>query len=172
MQYVEAPTDLYDMEYRWPHPWVFVAGGITNCPPWQWELAEMLEDYDRGTLFQPRRENFPIDDPSAAEKQIRWECTALHECDVFSMWFCNSESVQPICMFELGTHTARHMCSDKPFALAIGVEPGYSREQDVRIQTELMGVDIPIATSLREHANNIRFHCGNYTGEKLGFLHV
>ncbi len=156
MQYVEAPTDLSNMEYRWPHPWVFVAGGITGCPPWQWELCEMLEDYECGTLFQPRREDFPIDDPSAAEKQIQWEKKALWACDVFSIWFCGSESVQPICMFELGAHSSR-ACYDEVL-LAVGVDPEYQRAQDVEIQMSLIR-PVSISDSLEEHADLIRRKC-------------
>lgn len=167
MEYVESPTQLDPMEYKWPHPWVFMAGGITDCPPWQWELAEMLDGCDVGTVFQPRRNDFPIDDPSAAEKQIRWEQKVLWKCDIFSIWFCDSPSVQPICMFELGAHTARYLqngsgcsfCETKgPSDVCIGVEPGYEREQDVRIQAGLISnrLEREISESLEDHAMNIK----------------
>lgn len=156
MQYVEAPTDLKNMECRWPHPWVFVAGGITNCPPWQWKLCDMLDDFQYGTLFQPRREDFPIDDPSAAEQQIKWEKKALWNCDVFSIWFSAGESVQPICMFELGTHSTRALASYDALQVAVGVEPGYKRAQDVEIQMSLIHRNLEISDSLEQHAKAIK----------------
>ncbi len=51
----------------------FLAGGITNCREWQLEVLEHLKEYDRNeclldklVIYNPRRENFPIDDPSAS----------------------------------------------------------------------------------------------------------
>ena len=71
MQYVESPT--YTSANMGPFKnAVFLAGGITDCPDWQAEMVEMLSDTDL-TLFNPRRADFPIGDPLAAQKQIKWE---------------------------------------------------------------------------------------------------
>ena len=60
--------------------------------------------------------------------------------DIFSMYFCDSESVQPICMYELGRNIIRiqnRFPSDWEKRIVISVEDGYRRKADVLIQTEL-----------------------------------
>lgn len=56
---------------------VFLAGGITNCPNWQWNVIKLLKDavndYPNLVILNPRRDNFPIDDPNASEEQITWD---------------------------------------------------------------------------------------------------
>jgi hypothetical protein len=170
MKYVEA---LDDYE-TFPRPWVFLAGGICNCPDWQAEIVKLLSDLDDGTLLNPRRKNFPIHDPGAARKQITWEFNAIKKADIFSMWFCAGPSDQPICMFELGANLWRFT------PICIGIEPGYRREQDVRIQMELFSCyrreqdvriqmelfssmspsflrNCCISSTLEKHAENIRY---------------
>lgn len=146
-------------------PSVFLAGGITRCPQWQDEVIEgLIHDEDGaiagGTIFNPRRRNFPIGDPDAAREQIAWEFHALHVADVFSMWFSDADSDQPICMYELGRYVAIRE-SEIPRTLetvVIGVEPGYRREQDVRIQIELINHDLAsrISDNLEDHVQSIR----------------
>ena len=136
---------------------VFLAGGITKCPKWQKDVIEYIEkhfelycvedlyvnetygNYSDLIIFNPRRDNFPIHDPSASQAQIEWEFNALERCDIFSMDFSSGESDQPICLFELG----RNMCrmQDKSTnwrdRIVITVENGYRRKSDVIIQTKL-----------------------------------
>lgn len=134
MNYVEAINDFTKL----PRPWVFMAGGITNCVDWQQDLNCKLADVYAGTLINPRRVDFPIGDPGAAAEQIAWEHKALWSADVFSMWF-DVGSIQPICMFELGAHLARFKLNSPPLTkVVIGVHPDYERKQDVMIQTELI----------------------------------
>lgn len=160
MKYIEA-VEKVDQDL--PRPLVFLAGGITDCPEWQWEIADKLDDYSYGTLINPRRKDFPINNPDAAEKQIAWEHNALWMSDIFSIWFCNSSSVQPICMFELGAHLSRFYMGDD-LDIVIGIEPGYAREQDVRIQTSLIDENLAkwITTSLDDHAKEIKRACESY----------
>jgi hypothetical protein len=137
-------------------PCCFLAGGITGCPEWQTSIIEMLSEKD-GILFNPRRPNFPIHDPNAAREQITWEFNALERADVFSMWFSNCASDQPICFYELGRHLAlRKMYGDLD-NVVIGVEKGFKRSQDVYIQTELVSPKLAkrIADNLDQHAANI-----------------
>lgn len=69
----------------------FLAGGITNCPDWQSEVIENLQKYDQKyqneldslVIFNPRRPNFPIDDPNASLQQITWEFQELQRVDIF-----------------------------------------------------------------------------------------
>jgi hypothetical protein len=74
------------------------------------------------------------------------------------MWFCNAPSDQPICMYELGRHVALREDRGQAHLMAIGVEPGYRREQDVRVQVA-MALDAQdgcmIAGTLEEHVRNI-----------------
>lgn len=132
-KYVRGENDLM----------VFLAGGITKCKDWQEEVIKYLEDYhldDNVIIMSPRCETFDITDKDASRKQIEWEFKYLSDMDLFSMYFCNSESVQPICMYELGRYIS-DMSHRFPFSIKdrvlVGVEYGYSREQDVLIQTRL-----------------------------------
>jgi hypothetical protein len=164
--YVEAPN-RYSNGPEMSHPMVFLAGGITNCPDWQQDVRKILGDLDLPEFYlvNPRRDNFPIHDPNAALEQITWEFHALNQSNIFSMWFSNAESDQPICMYELGRHLVRFGDGMIDY-VCIGVEPGYRRSQDVAIQTQLAmsdgsgcaGEDWFQADSLEQHAKNIA-HC-------------
>lgn len=68
----EAPQ-LYQRESN--DVFCFLAGGITGCPDWQKDIINSFEDSIKDNiknlvLFNPRRENFPIHDPNAANEQI------------------------------------------------------------------------------------------------------
>ena len=126
---------------------VFLAGGITNCSNWQNEIIQCLErlrpdDFDDDLIiYNPRRDNFPIHQSSAAEEQIRWEFNKLNQMDIFSMYFCDGESDQPICMYELGRYIAQMQLrfpTDWNRRIIISVEDGYRRINDVIIQTKLV----------------------------------
>ena len=147
---------------------VFLAGGITGCPKWQNEVIKELEildkkEYDKDeeshlVVFNPRRDNFDIKKDSA-EEQIKWEFYMLENCDIFSMYFCKDE-IQPICMYELGRYITRMQMrfpSDWEDRIVITVEEGYSRLNDVKIQTQL-ATDIKFnLLDLVDH-NPIHFH--------------
>jgi hypothetical protein len=117
-------------------------------------------------MFNPRRANFPISDPNAAEEQIRWEHSHLWAANVVSMWFSSGISVQPICMFEWGVHLTRYRLQEDRdnFRVVIGIKPEYTREQDVRIQTDLVNEScrlkledrIQICSSLEELAQRAK----------------
>ena len=144
MIYIEAPSNeaWYDKKS------VFLAGGITDCPQWQAELVKMLANSDL-VLLNPRRENFPIDDPSAAKTQIQWEYEHLRDADAISFWFCK-DTLCPIVLYELGAWSM----TEKP--IFVGVEEGYARRQDVEIQTALVRPDVQIESSLEMLADSIR----------------
>ena len=88
-------------------------------------------------VFNPRREHFPIDDPNASKEQIEWEFHWLERMHIFSMYFSAGESVQPICMYELGRNLVRMKEQGHTNRCIISVEKGYKRESDVVIQTKL-----------------------------------
>jgi hypothetical protein len=152
MKVVTALTGLRQQD---PRPFVFLGGGITNCPWWQDEVITDLEEYPFGTLLNPRRRDFPIDDPNAAQAQMLWEAGALHRSSIVSMWFCGGESDQPICMYELGRHLYKHQLGRT--RVVLGVDPEYKRAHDVELQTWLVDPNLEIADTLEEHAENIRF---------------
>ena len=115
---------------------MFLAGGITGCEDWQPRLVTLLDDASTGefrnlVVFNPRRENFPIGDPTAAEAQIQWEYEHLSVADMVSFWFAGGDSLQPITMLEFGRWTGQK----KP--IVVGCDPTYKRRQDVEIQHKL-----------------------------------
>jgi hypothetical protein len=164
MRVIEAPEELtYDLG----NITLFLAGGIVGCPDWQSDVIQKLSLHDMKkplnhlVILNPRRKNFPIEDPKAAKKQITWEFEALEDADIFSMWFCKSDSVQPICMYELGRYLSKYENSaitsiaSTPKEIVLGVEKGYKREQDVYIQTKLVNETIKISTTLDKHVKKI-----------------
>jgi len=121
---------------------LFLAGGITNCPEWQKDIIKRLKDLssDKLVVYNPRRDNFPINDSSASYGQIQWEFDKLNKVDIFSMYFTSGISDQPICMYELGRYISimqQRFPIDWENRIIISVEDGYKRKQDVIIQTEL-----------------------------------
>jgi hypothetical protein len=143
VKYVEAPDRPILHE-----PALFLAGGITGCPDWQRQMVELLRQQDNilppsFTVFNPRRENFPIDDPSAAHAQIEWEYEHLRIAEAVSFWF-PKETLCPIVLYELGSWSMVR----KP--IFVGVEPGYKREQDVRIQLTLARPEVEVVSKLTD----------------------
>jgi hypothetical protein len=141
----------------------FLAGGITKCWDWQKAVIAELNKFDlpdHFVIFNPRREKFPINDPNASFEQISWEFKYLNSCDIFSMYFVNSESDQPICMYELGRNLMRMKlmypisCVNR---VIITCEDGYSRYNDVKIQSRLaLGADVLTPNpSAKSHAEEI-----------------
>lgn len=131
---------------------VFLAGGITNCPDWQQEMRYLflLQDPNNNLiLLNPRRERFPIGDPTAAVEQIAWEHRCLKAADMILFWF-PCETVCPIVLYELGAWSM----TDKP--LFVGIHPEYERRQDVEIQTYLARPEIEVVYSLKDLACQVR----------------
>ena len=125
---------------------VFLAGGITNCDNWQQDIIRYIkrfrpDDMDNDLIiYNPHRDNFPINDPLAADEQICWEFKNLSKMDIFSMYFCKGESDQPICMYELGRYISQMQIRfpiDWQKRIIISVEDEYKRKNDVLIQCEL-----------------------------------
>ena len=134
MQVITAPSNETPK-----YPSCFLAGGITNCKEWQKEVIAELEHYNI-TIYNPRQEHFDISKKDAAYRQIEWEFERLEQMDIFSMYFCNDNSDQPICMYELGRNIIR-MQNRFPNSwrdrIVVSVEDGYKRKQDVLIQLGL-----------------------------------
>lgn len=145
MKYIECPG-IYKGNKK--EKSLFLAGGITGCLDWQSELVGLLKNEDL-TLLNPRRKNFPINDPNANEAQIKWEYNHLKKATAVSFWF-PKETLCPITLYELGKQSVYN----KP--LFIGVHPDYKRKSDVEIQTGLIRPKIKIAYSIEDLAKQIR----------------
>lgn len=144
MIYVEAPNDAPTGAKM---PSIFLAGSIQGTSDWQSEMVKYLKDLDM-IIYNPRRKNFPMDDPNAAEGQITWEFKKLRLSSMISFWF-SKETLAPIVLFEYGQHTM----TSKP--LVTGVDPKYPRRQDVEIQTKLIRPEIKIVYDLKELSDQI-----------------
>jgi len=136
---------------------VFLAGGITSCYNWQDKVIETLYEHpDLADLviFNPRRDNFDIEERGATYEQILWERKYLKKCDLVSYFFDASESVQPITLYELGKYG-----DSKDISPIITVVEGYKRQNDVLIQTALSGlhanVHATVEEAIYEHARAI-----------------
>lgn len=164
-KYIRQPNDIT----------VFLAGGITNCWEWQDKAIELLNEknLDNLVIFNPRRKDFPINDPNAAEEQIKWEFNMLEQCDIFSMYFCAGESDQPICMYELGRNLCRMQMrfpSNWEMRIVVTVEEGYKREKDVDVQISLANIgsvdEKYCNKNIEEHVNEIIANFNYLKGEK------
>ncbi len=145
MIYVESPNN-YDKKQHSGNA-IFLAGGITGCPDWQQEIVKMLKQTDL-ILLNPRRADFPIGNPDAAQKQIEWEYFHLRVADAVSFWF-SPETLNPIVLYELGAWSV----SSTP--IFVGVHPEYKRRQDVEIQTGLERPEVKIVYRLFNLANQL-----------------
>lgn len=119
-------------------PFVFLAGGITNCGEWQQEMISFLDqqltphsEYNDVVILNPRRNG--VDWVDIADQQIKWKFNAIKMSDIFTMWFDGSESIQPICLFELGKALVTKE------RIVLGVHTKYRRYYDVQYQCALEG---------------------------------
>ena len=108
---------------------VFLAGGITDCPDWQSEFINKCKNL-QVILYNPRRTSFDINNLDDSYDQIKWEYTMMENSDIIVFWF-SSRSLNPIVLYELG----KYIKSNKQ--IIIGIDPEYSRKDDVIIQSEL-----------------------------------
>jgi hypothetical protein len=143
MRYIECPE-----VYNGTEDSLFIAGGITNCPNWQKDLAELIKREPLAVL-NPRRRVFIADRQGIEREQINWEYGALKKATGVSFWF-PKETLCPITLYELGKQSA----SNKP--IFVGVHPEYARRRDVEIQTRLIRPEVRIVYSLEDLAGQIK----------------
>ena len=159
--YVEAPT-----EYAGRDESVFLAGGITGTRNWQREVRDMLRDTDL-VVLNPRRGHFPMDDPGAAEAQVRWEFRHLRGATARLFWFPPA-TLCPIALFELGAWSR----GNEP--LFVGADPDYARRADVEIQMRLARPDVAVVCSTDDLAKQViawrarRHDCAETAGACAG----
>lgn len=147
---IEAPNEVYSLQNK-KNVKLFLAGSITDCPDWQKEVIEQLKDIEQLTIYNPRRSNFPINDPKAAEEQITWEYEHLKTAHIISFWF-DKGSLGPITLYELG----RWANSSLKKRVIIGIDPEYKRKQDVEIQTRLSKPYAEFSYNLETFVKNLK----------------
>ena len=147
MLYIEAIEEFNTEDTDLPY--LFLGGGISSCPNWQKTIKGRLSDEDIA-LVNPRRDNFPIDDPTASEEQIKWEHDALRACDAILFWFPR-ETLCPITLYELGAWTMTGK------SLFVGTDPEYKRRLDVIIQTKLERPDIEVVDNLDDLVEQVNW---------------
>lgn len=136
-------------EFDGPARSVFLAGGISGTRDWQAELVALLADLPL-VLLNPRRENYPWDDPAAAEEQIRWEFRHLRRATAVAFWF-PPETLCPIALYELG---GQARMTEQP--LFVGTDPAYARRLDVQIQLKLARPEVTVMDDLAALAAQIQ----------------
>jgi hypothetical protein len=144
--YIEALA-----EFDGKGPSVFLAGGISGCPDWQSQVVRELRPLPLAIL-NPRRANFPMDDPSAAGRQIEWEHRHLRLASALLFWF-PCETLCPITLYELGAWSM----TSKP--LFIGTHPAYPRQLDIDVQTRLARPEIKVVNSVEGLVEQVRAWC-------------
>lgn len=149
----EAPN-----EYDGSEPTLFLAGGITGTHDWQTELVGRLAESPL-VLLNPRRRNFPMNDPTAAEAQIHWEYRHLRKATAVLFWFPH-ETLCPIALYELGS---RSMVPEQP--LFVGTHPEYARRLDVVVQLKLARPDVFIFGDLSELADAVEEWAKRFSGQ-------
>lgn len=134
---ITALENEYSIENR-ENKKLFLAGGITGCEDWQSKLINYLIGFDELTVYNPRRKQFPMDNPDESERQIVWEFEKLKESDYISFYFAKGTD-NPIVLYELGMWG-----NSRNKKIVIGLEEGYSRTQDVIIQTRLARPEVHV----------------------------
>lgn len=177
MGYVEAPNDAVEEISR---PYVFLGGGISNCPNWQTEVHDKLSMLlANGTIINPRRAKFDELSKENERLQVGWEHSWLWRADILTFWFCK-ETLCPITLHELGAQLGRAKIarmSSKEFKsgdltithnivvpqLIVGIEPGYQRADNVELQIDhaCPGV-VPIVRSIDQMVGTIHEQIKDY----------
>jgi len=145
MRYVECPRTF---RKEIGEPSLFLAGGITGVENWQQEMVGLLHDLPV-ILLNPRRAQFPKDNPNIEVEQITWEYKHFRKATAILFWF-TPPTLNPITLFELGQWSVASK------NLFIGIHPEYARKQDVEIQMGLAKPRVVIYYSLRDLAGGVK----------------
>ena len=144
MTYIESLA-----EYDGPAPSMFLAGGISGTFDWQADVVARLADLPL-VLLNPRRRDFPMDDPTAAHAQIEWEFRHLRRTTAVLFWF-PPETLCPIALYELG---GRAQVREQP--LFVGTHPDYQRSLDVEVQLKLTRPEVTVTGDTAALAKQVR----------------
>lgn len=130
--YIQAPNDVRQAVQSTR---IFLAGGISNCPVWQDEIAKIV-DTRKHDLINPRRKGAFDNWGNIAAEQITWEHDAFTVVNACLFWF-PKDTLCPITLFELGKQLTYvgHDSVKRP--LIIGWDPEYKRAFDLEQQIRL-----------------------------------
>ena len=127
--YIQAPAKIPAKVYGG----IFIAGGISNCPKWQEEIATLLQGR---AVFNPRRVGDLSKEGDEAAEQIAWEYEALDKSSHILFWF-PKESICPITLLEYGKALVWFQ-QGKINHLIVGCDEEYPRRFDLEVQTKLV----------------------------------
>lgn len=130
-------NESYTVETISENKKLFIAGGISNCSDWQSVVINRYADSAHLTIYNPRRKDYVKE---LEVEQICWEFKHLQDADIIIFWFAK-ETVCPISLYELGKWGN---ATNKK--VVIGVDPEYSRKNDVIIQTSLARPELEVWT--------------------------
>jgi hypothetical protein len=136
MKLIQCPDSI--SEFDDSNTYVFLAGGISNCPDWQVEMVARFKDMpDDLVLVNPRRVRFDTTDESVSGAQIEWEYRHINNATAVIFWF-PFHTLCPITLYELG------VCAASGVPIFVGCHPGYARKFDVEHQLSLIRPDVVV----------------------------
>jgi hypothetical protein len=127
---------------------LFIAGGISNCPDWQFQFINLLKS-TRLVVYNPRRSDFDVSKKEESVRQIEWEHHMLLASSAVSFWF-PKETLCSITLFELGKMASKHG------QIFVGVHPDYARKQDVEVQMRLMRPHVRVVYNIDDLATQVK----------------
>ena len=148
----------------------FLAGGMTSGFNWQDKVIKEFRSFserdpslfDQLVLINPRRKFFDVGDVRYPREQIEWEYEAIERSTIFSMFFADGESVQPISLYELGRKVgsfADHYISIPDYKLIVTIVNGYKKAFDVVAQLELATKRTDLCAIFDTRKEAIENHC-------------
>lgn len=132
-QILQCPNDNVPDEHNLI---MFLAGGISNTANWQQIFLPLIPISWNISIYNPRRDDFDITNPTMSAEQIEWEYERLHNCDLILFWF-TPETLCPITLFEYGKALGQNR------RVVVGCDPEYARRFDVGHQTALYNQTSP-----------------------------
>ena len=136
---------------------LFLAGGIgvgAVVPDWQSAFAARFADTHL-CLLNPRRDDYPADDPNALRQQIEWEHRYLKAASAISFWFV-AETLCPITLYELGAWANGCDEAGRKKPIFVGAHPDYARRADLFVQLSLVRPEVEIVATLGELEAQVR----------------
>lgn len=129
---------------------LFVAGGIGGANDWQSDFCARLDAQigNVWTLLNPRRDDYPANDPNVLRAQIEWEHRHLHAADAICFWF-PPETLCPITLYELGAWAHWRDENGGFKRLFVAAHPDYLKREDVEIQLSLVRPENEVLASLQ-----------------------
>lgn len=158
MKIIQCPEYVEPTDDRIMSVWVFVGGGISNCPDWQKEMMARFKDLpDDFVMVNPRRIEFDVLDNSQSDFQIEWERDHLESVDATIFWF-PFQTLCPITLFELGVAAAQGS------QIFVGCHPAYERKFDVEKQLSLIAPHVVVHDNFESLVTEVKewYAAGNF----------